>query len=213
MVDHYKSSEKHLKAQQAKEFLISKILEEARMENAPLSEVERKMLHFTETEEMSPDMVEANEQFEREYDSAEYENKISSLLINAHERFCQETPDNEHRWKHAIADLRKEDHYLLVMVDQANRSARRTGDRVTLWTTAFVVVGVILGAELLAAKYNVDLDKYFPSRDTLSFVIWGTMAGLAVIYAVLSLLFGRRRTSDLIANVVESVFQRSNRSK
>ncbi|HEX3353709.1 MAG TPA: hypothetical protein VHS34_12870 [Terriglobales bacterium] len=37
-----------LGCREAKEFLISEIVAEAQRENAPLSEVERKMLYFTE---------------------------------------------------------------------------------------------------------------------------------------------------------------------
>jgi hypothetical protein len=73
MVDRLKSSERHLRAQQAKEFLISQVVEEARKEDVPLSEVERKMLFFTETQETLPDMSDVNDQFEREYDSSAYE--------------------------------------------------------------------------------------------------------------------------------------------
>lgn len=85
-MDRLKSSERHLRVQQAKEFLISQVVEEARKEDVPLSEVERKMLFFTETQETLPDMSDVNDQFEREYDSSTYEKKIASLLRNAFER-------------------------------------------------------------------------------------------------------------------------------
>jgi hypothetical protein len=44
-------------AREAKEFLISRIVEEARRENIPLSEVERKMLYFSETDWTLPDIM------------------------------------------------------------------------------------------------------------------------------------------------------------
>ena len=85
MVDRDKSSAKHLRAQQAKEFLISQIIEQARRENVSLSEVEQKMLYFTEAEETLPDIYEVNEQFERE--TAPYTRRkslaCSAKLINA----------------------------------------------------------------------------------------------------------------------------------
>jgi len=43
MVDRDKFSAKHLRAQQAKEFLISQIIEQARRDNVLLSEVEQKI--------------------------------------------------------------------------------------------------------------------------------------------------------------------------
>ncbi len=119
MVAPFKSSERHLRTQQAKAFLISQVVEEAERENVSLSEVERKMLYFTEAEESLPDIYEVNDQFEREYDSSAYEKKIAGLLRSAFRRNRQESPEGENRWKQAIADLRKEDHYLLVMVDQS----------------------------------------------------------------------------------------------
>jgi hypothetical protein len=119
MVASSKSSERHLRAQQAKEFLISQVVEEAERENVSLSEVERKMLYFTEAEETLPDIYEVNDQFEREYDDSAYEKKIAGLLRNAYRRNRRESPEGANRWKQAIADLRKEDHYLLVMVDES----------------------------------------------------------------------------------------------
>lgn len=119
MTDVTKSSEGRFRAQQAKEFLISQIAEQAHKEKATLSEIERKMLYFTEAEETRPDIYEVNEQFDREYDASVYEKKIAGLLRNAHRRILKESPDGESRWKRAIADLRKEEHYLLVMVDQS----------------------------------------------------------------------------------------------
>src|SRR5436309_14122782 len=64
-------------AREAKEFLISKIVAEAQRENAPLSEIERKMLYFTESGWTLPDIMQVSEQFDREYDQDEYEKKIA----------------------------------------------------------------------------------------------------------------------------------------
>ena len=65
-----------------------------------------------------PDIYDVNEQFEQEYDDAEYEAKISNLLRNARRRVREESPDGGRLWKEAEKDLRKEDHYLGVMVGQ-----------------------------------------------------------------------------------------------
>jgi hypothetical protein len=213
MVERLKSSQRHLGAQQAKEFLISEVVEEARMENVPLSEVERKMLFFTETDETLPDMTDVNEQFERGYDSSRYEEKIARLLHNAFKRICLESPDGEKRWKQAIADLRQEDHYLLVMVDQASRSVRPPGDQLKLWGTGFAVVLVLVGIVFFATKYNIDLDEYFPSRSTLFVVMW--VAGVALILAYVALRFflGQRRIDRLFVRAIERLFAPSGREK
>jgi hypothetical protein len=114
-----KAAERRVRAQRAKEFLISQVVEQAQRENVPLSEVERKTLYFTETQETLPDIYEVNAQFDAEYDDAAYERKIASLLRNAFRRNRKGSVEGERQWKHAVADLRKEDHYLLVMIDQS----------------------------------------------------------------------------------------------
>jgi len=110
------------RGQQAKEYLIAQIVQEAQLENVALSEIERKMLHFTETVETLPDIYEVNDQFEQEYDSAKYEAKISSLLKNAQKRVREESSDGALQWRRAEKDLRREDHYLCVMIDQTYQS-------------------------------------------------------------------------------------------
>jgi hypothetical protein len=67
---------------EAKEFLISKIVTEAQSENVPLSEVERKMLYYTESAWTLPDMTEVAEEFDSEYDQSKYEKKIARLVGN-----------------------------------------------------------------------------------------------------------------------------------
>jgi len=70
---------------EAKEFLISEIVEEAQRENIPLSEVEGKMLFFTESGWTLPDMMKVNKDFDRQYDQDEYEHKIARLV--SHPRY------------------------------------------------------------------------------------------------------------------------------
>ena len=67
---------------QAKQFLISEIIAEAQRENVALSDVERKMLYFTETGWTLPDIMNVNEDFDREYNQDEYERKIANLLAS-----------------------------------------------------------------------------------------------------------------------------------
>jgi hypothetical protein len=61
---------------EAKEFLVSRIIEEARKRHVRLSELERKMLYFSEGHPTLPDIMEVNEKFEAEYDNEKYETKI-----------------------------------------------------------------------------------------------------------------------------------------
>jgi hypothetical protein len=99
---------------EAKEFLISKIVAEAKRENVPLSEVERKMLYFTESGWTIPEMPTVSEEFDREYDQNEYEKKIARLISNADRHTRKESREAYDAWWAAIRFLRKEDHYILV---------------------------------------------------------------------------------------------------
>jgi hypothetical protein len=77
------------------------------------------MLYFTENYWTLPDMMEVNEAFDREYDTAEYEKKIAQLVRHAHARTRKENPQELEDWKDAIDVLSKEDHYILVMLGKA----------------------------------------------------------------------------------------------
>ncbi len=65
---------------EAKEYLIGRILAEARAEGVELSEVERKMLAYSADDEQL--FAALNEEFGRDYDLAEYEEKIGLLVRN-----------------------------------------------------------------------------------------------------------------------------------
>ena len=136
-----------MEATGAKQFLISKIIEEAKLEQINLSEIEKKMLSFTEVHPSLPDTYEVNAEFERNYDSDEYEAKIATLLKNARERGRQSSPGQEQDWKDALDALKHEDHYILVMVGQAFGfgSASAGGHRVRDF---LIYIGVGIGIVL-----------------------------------------------------------------
>ncbi len=102
--------------QDAKEFLVSRIITEAQREGISLSEVERKMLYFSETAWALPDIAEANDAFDRDYDQAAYEEKIGKLVRN----FCDDARKNNRQdldaWKDAVDAIHSEDHYVLVLI-------------------------------------------------------------------------------------------------
>src|SRR5580704_11533994 len=106
----------------AKQFLISKVIEQAESEHVQLSDVEKKMLYFTEVHPSLPDIYEINAEFERDYNSDEYEAKIAGLLRNARRRDGESSPSQELEWKDALDALKKEDHYILVLLYCAFRT-------------------------------------------------------------------------------------------
>src|ERR1700680_1806378 len=120
-------------ARDAKEFLVSNIAEEAQREGVPLSEVERKMLYFSETDWTLPDIASVSEAFDREYNHEEYEKKISQLVRKARVRTRKENPQELEDWKDAIGILSKEDHYILVMLGEGGLSVPNPPGMPSVW--------------------------------------------------------------------------------
>ncbi len=63
----------------AKEFLVGRILEQPDREGAPLTEVERKMLYFTERHAQIDGMSAISDEFDRDYDQNAYEKKMAAI--------------------------------------------------------------------------------------------------------------------------------------
>jgi hypothetical protein len=124
-------------AREAKEFLISRIIEEAQRENVPLSEVERKMLYFSETGWTLPDIMEVNDDFDRNYDQTKYEKKIAHLIRNETKRLRSQNPEALALWISTACKLKKEDHYISVMIDDAGVPTGSVSDK---WKGAVLIV-------------------------------------------------------------------------
>jgi hypothetical protein len=112
---------------EAKDYLAGQIVEEAARTGILLSDVERKMLYFSETGRTLLDIREVSLQFDREYDEGEYERKIGGLAGGLQARMRDE---EKTRWESAIDRLSRRDHYLLVLVDA--RRFERKGVRYNL---------------------------------------------------------------------------------
>jgi hypothetical protein len=100
----------------AKQFLLSRLDEQAKHDGVPLDEIEKRMFLFSESSGQ-PDF-DANEKFDKDYDSSAYESKVTQLLGKAYAR-DKTTEDGRVPWKAALTALEGEDFYGLVMVDQA----------------------------------------------------------------------------------------------
>ena len=193
----------------AEEFLISHIVAEAERENIPLSEVERKMLYFTESGWTLPDIMQVNEDFDREYDQGEYEQKIAKLIAKSDRRIRKGPRHDYDRWWAAIRFLEREDHYISVMVRLADLRPR--GDQLRLFVTGLAIVGVILVWIFVAIKYNIPM----PSRGEFGILVWAVPACLFVAYTLLRFVLGRKRTDDLTSTVLEKfarIWQRFSRN-
>src|SRR6266487_2036132 len=129
-------------AREAKEFLISRIVAEAQRENAPLSETERKMLYFTESGWTLPDIMQVNEQFDREYDQDDYEKKIARIIGKAYKRILHDSRDEYDKWWAAVRFLQREDHYISVLIGLADLRPR--WDQLKLLAAGLAIVACIV---------------------------------------------------------------------
>jgi len=116
------------------------------------------MLYFSETGWTLPDILEVNAAFDREYPVVEYEDKIARLIRGFREFARQRSTAEFESWEAAVRLLRKEDHYLLVMVDMAasssnmgwlmqeNSDPNRFARLILIGVAGFVVCAVLLMA-------------------------------------------------------------------
>lgn len=162
-----------MQVREAKQFLVQQTAEQAALENVPLSDLEKRMMYFTETGECPEDPIALNDAFEAEYDTTTYEKKISVLMAQAYRRIKRENPEKLRLWNNAFRVLSKGDHYLLLFWRQ---NAFRRSPRV--WPT--YVLGVLAAASLylLALLFfgnrggmrrgeRAPIDKYIPSLSPL----------------------------------------------
>jgi hypothetical protein len=155
---------------EAKEYLIGKIVAEAEREGKPLSEIERKMLYFSETDWTLPDIRDVNAAFERACDEDQYEQKIASLARVIEAQVAGADKRETDTWYAAIEKLNEGDHYLLVLLNTASvpaaKSARPRGDLLKLWLTALAIAFgffafLALGNWMFGAKFFDALDWLF----------------------------------------------------
>jgi hypothetical protein len=103
---------------QAKTFFVDKIVGQARAEMHPLSDNERWMLRFSESDpEFTVDVARVH-QFETEIADSDYEHKIAGLLRRAYQQDVSSDRGTEALYREASLTLHQGDHYLLVMIDQ-----------------------------------------------------------------------------------------------
>lgn len=67
-----------MNAKQARDFLVQQTAEQLELEVVSLSDLEKRMMYFVENDDAScADPLELNQEFEEQYDTAEYETKIA----------------------------------------------------------------------------------------------------------------------------------------
>lgn len=99
----------------AMDYLAKRIVEQAEIEGAPLTEIERKMLYFTEEGGLSPAMAAVSDEFDRDYDQDCYEERIAGLVERLLAR--PDTTAQRADWDAAATRLCDGDNYLTVLIN------------------------------------------------------------------------------------------------
>lgn len=129
-----------MNSKEAKDFLVQQVAEQAALENLPFSDLEKRMMYFTESDPASCDKpFELNDEFEAQHDNAEYEAKVSQLLQHAHGRVAMQNAEMGRMWDEAVGELRKGDHYLLVLLDEKPHASVLLR---TAWNGLLTLVGM-----------------------------------------------------------------------
>jgi hypothetical protein len=112
-------------SEDARRFFIDRILAEGERQGVPLSNNERRMLNWSETEPGCVAHPELAEALAREISDRAYEAKVSRLLAAAYERDLSTTAAAKELYREAYTVLKRGDYYLTVMVEQALRATLR----------------------------------------------------------------------------------------
>jgi len=129
---------------EAKEFIASRIVDQAMLESVEFSEIERKMLYYSETQTTLPDMDQVLIDFNETYNMIPYERTVSSLICNSYRRDRNE-PALAQKWEDARKTLRGEDHYIKVMLKSGLASANRKRDLLIYVAIGIAVVLILFG--------------------------------------------------------------------
>jgi hypothetical protein len=182
----------------AKEFLVSQVAGEAERQGHPLSDLERKMLYFSESGWTIPDALDVSDAFDREYDSDEYQKKIAGLVRAARKRA---TGGTGARWTSAIDKLAEGDHYISIMLGEVHP---REETHFLIW---FGVIALGFGSVALVFFYW-SLKSYLghaPTREEIGFYAWATAAAVGSACGLASYAFGGYRIQRFVHKVIGQV--------
>jgi hypothetical protein len=141
----------------AKDFIVDRIVDQAERENAPLTEVEIRILGFAEPS-ASTGNKEVGAVFGHDFDDEAYEAKIAQLAKNVYERDLESglKPD----WDGHLDEIANEDMYLLVMLERAGIVKTTTSLFLPDWRMAlglvpaltFVALGIVVAFTPFGAR-------------------------------------------------------------
>jgi hypothetical protein len=145
-----------MNSKEAKGLLVEQTARQATVQGIVLSDLEKKMMYFTEQDDSCENPVQLNEEFESQYDTSEYEAKIAGLLRNAYERITREAPETKLMWDKAIHKLGEGDHYLLVLWKLSQSGERPPRDALKLFFAGILLAAILSGTIFLVHHYAIN---------------------------------------------------------
>jgi hypothetical protein len=176
----------------AKQFLLSKVLEQAGRDGVYLSEIEKRMLLFSAQSASDEDVQE--QEFDATCDDQRYEAKITKLFRRAYAH-DKKAVDDSNSWKEALDALREADIYALVMIDQAGIPRAKSYRAVLSAFDPEDVMFAILAVGVLATGFVVVFD---PFRWSLVHSDWVRISVMLISVGIcwfVGKLWGRRMVS------------------
>lgn len=130
-------------ARTALDYLANRIVDEAKLQGSPLSDLEKKMLYFSETDSSLREAGKLSADFDQNCDPNEYEQKISGLVRRITARDQRQDRAAQAAWDQAVLKLSEGDYYLLILLDPhraGSSDVRPHHDILRLWIAAFGIV-------------------------------------------------------------------------
>jgi hypothetical protein len=104
---------------EAKRYFVEKVVQQARSEGVILSDAERGMLSWSESDPEFKADPELADQLATEMSDQEYESKVIGLLARRFATEVGEDPGSIETWRQPYAVLGQGDHYILIMINKA----------------------------------------------------------------------------------------------
>lgn len=148
-----------MNVREAKDFLVNQTARQAVIDGVPLSDLEKRMMSFTEWDDSGGDPIALNDEFAAQYNTEQYEPKISLLLHHAYRRVKQEGPQVAKQWDQAMRALQKGDHYLLVLWRSASGGEHSPYDQLKLFGSALAVVCVLVAVFFVLGHFGIEFNR------------------------------------------------------
>ncbi|PYP90505.1 MAG: hypothetical protein DMG65_11480 [Candidatus Angelobacter sp. Gp1-AA117] len=151
LIDIPKISEPHLPADDAHDFVLTRLRAEADAEKSPLSALQLQFLDYSRIAS-DEDAKAVEQEFYKQENYWKFKKQIINLLRLAIQKDRKENPDNWRKYRHLLRDLKKgkRDQQLALLLERAILDAR-INDEKFLDYFLYIVIGIAVVALLLFA--------------------------------------------------------------